>query len=150
LKIEIAEHARMSERGSSLLRLIQNNDMPILDLLVRESVQNSMDASLEEFEYVDMEYNVRDFKASELNKHLEGIQENLDRKFPNTMYKLMEIRDSNTTGLTGPLHYSRVRDNQFGNLLKLVYEISMPQHQEGAGGSWGLGNPSYFQYQTLQ
>ncbi len=43
MKIEIAKQARMSERGNSLLRLIQNNELPILDLLVRESVQNSLD-----------------------------------------------------------------------------------------------------------
>ena len=34
--IEIAEPGRMSQSGSSLLKLIQNNYMPTLDLLVRE------------------------------------------------------------------------------------------------------------------
>lgn len=42
--IEIAEPGRMSQSGSSLLKLIQNNYMPTLDLLVRESIQNSLDA----------------------------------------------------------------------------------------------------------
>ena len=45
MRIEIAEHGRMTESGSSLLRLIQNQDIPLLDLLVRESVQNSLDAA---------------------------------------------------------------------------------------------------------
>lgn len=144
MKIEIAQHARMSERGSSLLRLIQNNDMPLLDLLVRESVQNSMDASLCGDGYVNLEFNVKHFNSIELNQHLEGIEENLNRKFPSGSYQLLEIRDSNTTGLTGPLHYNQVHDNNFGNLLKLIYEISMPQQQEGAGGSWGLGKTVYF------
>lgn len=40
MKIEIAEPGRMTQSGSSLLKLIQNNNMPILDLLVRESIQN--------------------------------------------------------------------------------------------------------------
>ena len=44
MRIEIAEHVRMSESGSSLLRLIQNNETCRLDLLVREAVQNSLDA----------------------------------------------------------------------------------------------------------
>ena len=44
MKIERAQHARMSETGSSLLRLIQNHELPVLDLLVRESIQNSLDA----------------------------------------------------------------------------------------------------------
>lgn len=29
MKIEVAEHGRMSESGSSLLRLIQNQDLPV-------------------------------------------------------------------------------------------------------------------------
>ena len=45
MKIEIAEPGRMTQTGSSLLKLIQNNNMPALDLLVRESIQNSLDAS---------------------------------------------------------------------------------------------------------
>ena len=44
MKIEIAEPGRMTQSGSSLLRLIQNNKTPVLDLLVRESIQNSLDA----------------------------------------------------------------------------------------------------------
>ena len=44
MKIEIAEPGRMTQSGSSLLKLIQNNKTPILDLLVRESIQNSLDA----------------------------------------------------------------------------------------------------------
>ena len=34
----------MTESGSSLLRLIQNQNIPVLDLLVREAFQNSLDA----------------------------------------------------------------------------------------------------------
>lgn len=144
MKIEIAQHSRMSERGSSLLRLIQNNDMPILDLLVRESIQNSLDAAIEGQGHIDIEYHIKEFNSTQVNKHLEGITANLNKKFPNGAYKLLEIRDSNTTGLTGPLHYNDVSGNEFGNLLKLIYEISMPQQQEGAGGSWGLGKTVYF------
>lgn len=47
MKIEIAEPGRMTQSGNSLLKLIQNNNMPILDLLVRESIQNSLDAKNE-------------------------------------------------------------------------------------------------------
>ena len=47
MKIEIAEPGRMTQSGSSLLKLIQNNNMPILDLLVRDSIQNSLDAKNE-------------------------------------------------------------------------------------------------------
>ena len=59
-------------------------------------------------------------------------------------YKYVAVRDSNTVGLTGKLHYDEVNDNQYGNLLKLIYEISKPQEAEGAGGSWGLGCCFYY------
>lgn len=144
MKIEVAQHARMSERGSSLLRLIQNNEMPVLDLLVRESVQNSLDASRREAGHVNVQFNVTEFDSEALNEHFEGITASLNERFPKGSYRLLEIKDSNTVGLTGPLHYKQVKNNNFGNLLKLVYEISMPQQQEGAGGSWGLGKTVYF------
>ena len=34
MDIEIAEPGRMTQTGSSLLKLIQNNNMPVLDLAV--------------------------------------------------------------------------------------------------------------------
>lgn len=142
--IEIAEHARMSERGSSLLRLIQNNETPLLDLLVREAVQNSLDAALEGEGFVNVDFEIKDFEPTCLNSELEGITESLNKRFDGQKGKLLAIRDSNTTGLTGPMTYSDVKNNVFGNLLKLIYEISMPQIQEGSGGSWGLGKTVYF------
>ncbi|WP_053073861.1 hypothetical protein [Bacillus sp. LL01] len=144
MRIEIAEHARMSERGSSLLRLIQNNDMPTLDLLIRESVQNSLDAARKDRDFVKMDFQVKEFVKDSMIPHFDGVGDNLNRQFPEETQKCIVIKDSNTTGLTGPIHYTELTDNHFGNLLKLIYEISMPQQQEGAGGSWGLGKTIYF------
>lgn len=144
MKIEIAEPGRMTQSGSSLLKLIQNNNMPILDLLVRESIQNSLDAKNEIDSYVTVEFLTGEFNKVLLNRELEGITESLNKKYLNNEYKYIAIRDSNTVGLTGKLHYDEVTDNQYGNLLKLIYEISKPQEAEGAGGSWGLGKTVYF------
>lgn len=143
MQIEIAKHSKMSERGSSLLRLIQNNDMPILDLLIREAIQNSLDASLQGKGHTKICINLKKFNTNELSLELEGITKKLVSKFGETQY-LLEIRDTNTTGLTGPIQYADVKENKFGNLLKLIYEISMPQQLEGAGGSWGLGKTVYY------
>ena len=52
MKIEIAEPGRMTQTGSSLLNPLQNNNMPVLDLLVRESIQNSLDARKDGSKYV--------------------------------------------------------------------------------------------------
>lgn len=144
MKIEIAEPGRMTQSGSSLLKLIQNNNMPILDLLVRESIQNSLDAKNEKDPYVTVEFLTGEFETIKLNAELEEITDSLNRKYWKDRYKYIAVRDSNTVGLTGKLHYDEVADNQYGNLLKLIYEISKPQEEEGAGGSWGLGKTVYF------
>lgn len=144
MKIEIAEPGRMTQSGSSLLKLIQNNNMPILDLLVRESIQNSLDAKNENDSYVTVEFFTGEFNKLALNSELEGIKESLNKKYWKNEYKYIAIRDSNTVGLTGKMHYDEVTDNQYGNLLKVIYEISKPQEAEGAGGSWGLGKTVYF------
>ena len=144
MKIEIAEPGRMTQSGSSLLKLIQNNNMPILDLLVRESIQNSLDAKNGKDSYVTVEFFTGKFNKFLLNKELDGITHSLNKKYWKDEYKYIAVRDSNTVGLTGKLHYDEVTDNQYGNLLKLIYEISKPQEAEGAGGSWGLGKTVYF------
>ncbi len=144
MKIEIAEHGRMTESGSSLLRLIQNQDIPLLDLLVRESIQNSLDAASNDSAKVSVDIRVGEFKAKDLNKHFERIEDGLNRRYIKTKPRYIAVRDSGTSGLTGPVRYEDVKNNLFGNLLKLVYEICKPQSNEGAGGSWGLGKTIYF------
>ena len=130
MKIEIAEHERMSESGSSLLRLIQNQDIPLLDLLVRESIQNSLDAANKTANSVEVDLSVGEFESRKLNENLEKISDALNRKYPRQRCKYIAIRDSRTSGLTGPIRYSEVRANEFGNLLKLVYEICKPQQDD--------------------
>lgn len=144
MKIEIAEPGRMTQTGSSLLKLIQNNDMPVLDLLVRESIQNSLDARKSDVKYVDVNYLTGAFDNHKLSAELEGITGALRKRFPNKNYSFIAARDMNTVGLTGELDYKKVKNNDYGNLLKLIYEICKPQEAEGAGGSWGLGKTVYF------
>lgn len=144
MKIEIAEPGRMTQSGSSLLKLIQNNDMPILDLFIRESVQNSLDAKNDTDKYVTIKFRTGSFNKGRFNNELEGITEALNKRYNKEEYEYISITDTNTVGLTGKLHYNDVSDNQYGNLLKLIYEISKPQDVEGAGGSWGLGKTVYF------
>ena len=136
----------MSITGSGVLRSIQNNTDHLLDLFVRESIQNSLDARDESSEeFVKVEYLLGEFDKRKLNVHLAEIENNL-----NQMTDLQEkcdfiaIKDSNTTGLTGPLKVADIRDNNWGNLRKLVYYLQRPQTESGAGGSWGIGKSLYY------
>lgn len=144
MQIEIAQFGKMSQSGSSLLKLIQNNDLPILDLLVREAVQNSLDAGIpvQGKEYVHVNLGIKTFETAPFVKYLEGVTEALNFKFGATPQKAIYIEDMHTTGLTGSLDF---KNNPTGNIFKLIYGISMAQDTPGAGGSWGLGKTVYFQ-----
>ncbi|SHN64635.1 hypothetical protein SAMN02745247_02829 [Butyrivibrio hungatei DSM 14810] len=144
MQIEIAEAGRMTQSGSSLLRLIQNNNMPALDLLVRESIQNSLDARKNDSRYVEVDYLTGKFNSQKLGEELEEITDSLNQRYGKKEYDYIAIRDSNTVGLTGVMDYKHIQNNAYGNLLKLVYEICKPQEAEGAGGSWGIGKTVYF------
>ena len=149
MQIEKAEPARMTTTGSALLRSLQNNNTPVLDLLVRESIQNSLDAALKNEKSVRVDFFVSTFKSNEFNEFFDGIKEGLHKKYPNRNYSYIAIKDTKTTGLTGPLYYKDVKNNVYGNLLKLVYEIQKPQNEAGAGGSWGLGKTVYFRVSEI-
>lgn len=141
MKIEIAKPERFSQSGKSLLRLIQNNDMPTLDLLVRESIQNSLDAWNKKDKNVLVEFNVGNFDSMKLAGSLEGITEGLNERYGASKQKYISISDSHTFGLTGDVNDPNGED---GNLQKLIYQICRAQEGEGAGGSWGIGKTVYF------
>ena len=86
MKIEIAVPGRMAQTGSSLLKLIQNNDMPVLDMLVRESIQNSLDARKANSKYVDVNYLIGTFNNNKLCAELEGITDALKKRFQDSQY----------------------------------------------------------------
>ena len=138
----------MQESGAFPLRAMQNEDMPRLDLLVRESVQNALDAALDRQPggEVRVGFHVRAHTAETIASLLdEGIDRKMLLKRYPTGGQMLEIRDSMTEGLTGPLGFGEIgADGVHGNLLKLVYEIGRTRSDAGAGGSWGLGKTCYF------
>ena len=92
MEIEIAKHDRMSESGSSLLRLIQNNNIPLLDLLVRESVQNSLDAAKDNTKSVKVDFITGKFNSDSLNSHFEKISQKLDKNILLLMESMILFR----------------------------------------------------------
>ena len=138
----------MSVHGKYLLRSIQNESLPTLDLLIRECVQNSLDASLsDDTSYkVKVDCIVRECDCRALNKVFEGISEELDKRYGDKKnIEFIAIRDSGTTGLTGPLREKDIDSaKNFGNLRKLVYEFGQCQENIGKGGSWGIGKTVCF------
>ncbi|MCK3823886.1 hypothetical protein [Pseudomonas sp. W2Aug9] len=138
----------MQESGAFLLRALQNEQTPLLDLLVRESVQNALDAGRNGNQAlpVSVDFHIREHSLDAIaSTFTEGLNlQTLGERYPRTP-KLLEIRDSGTEGLTGPMTFDSVEANgQHGNFLKLVFEIGRTRTDDSAGGSWGLGKTCYF------
>lgn len=146
MKINIPEQTPMSMSGSSVLSLIQNNSMSTIDLMIRESLQNSLDAGIDNigiYRSVDVNYTIGKFTKTNLTNELEGISVDLKNKIKETECSFISIEDKNTVGLNGKIKYSDAKE-KYGNFRKLVYEIAKPQTKEDAGGSWGYGKTVYF------
>ena len=144
MDIEIALPAKCTFSGSAFLKTLQDNSIPLLDLLIRESIQNSLDASTNEKDFVKVDYLEGVFNKSKLNSVFDSLEEPLNNRFKNNNYDFLAVRDYNTVGLTGPLEYADIKNNEYGNFFKLVYEISKPQVKAGSGGSWGYGKTIFF------
>ncbi|MCW8275516.1 hypothetical protein IMF27_07220 [Pseudomonas sp. PCH199] len=139
----------MQESGAFLLRAMQNEEMPRLDLLIRESVQNALDAGRARASNapVQVDFNLRESSTQAIASVFgEGIDVSAIYDRYADKETMLEIRDSMTEGLTGPLTFGSVEgDAPHGNLLKLVFEIGRTRRDNAAGGSWGLGKTCYFQ-----
>lgn len=146
MKINIPEQTPMSMSGSSVLSSIQNNSMSTIDLMIRESLQNSLDAGIDNigiYRSVDVNYTIGKFTKTNLTNELESISVDLKNKIKETECSFISIEDKNTVGLNGKIKYSDAKE-KYGNFRKLVYEIAKPQTKEDAGGSWGYGKTVYF------
>ncbi len=141
MKLYLYETEVLRQKGSALRGMIRNSSTPILDLLVRESIQNSLDAADSDLRhrFVSVDYITGHFDKKQLNKELSGISLNSRPEWSNTF---IAIRDSGTTGLTGSFK------DETGNLYKLVFGIYEAQQASGAGGCWGVGKTIYFRIGT--
>lgn len=137
-----------SSYGSGALKALQNDSIPEIELLVREAIQNSSDASLGlEEKSFGVNFNFHEFCPQKLNSVFEGISDILDGRYPEDSADYLEIRDYKTSGLTGKVRKKDISQNDHGNYFKLVFDTGKEQtNSDGgkAGGSWGYGKSVYF------
>lgn len=133
----------MSQDGDAILRSLQNKSLPVIDLMVRESLQNSLDATKEGATATNVDFYTGAFSSNQLAPHLEGVTEKLITKYSG-MQSFLAVSDKNTNGLTGDYRSNDANVLNKSNFHKLVFGIGKNQDKDGAGGSWGLGKTSYF------
>lgn len=145
MKIKIASNdsQSMAQSGDSILRSLQNTDFSYADIIVRESLQNSLDATLPESSDTQVRYNLGDFESEKLSPSFEQISTKLVNYYPGKQ-RFLAISDRGTTGLTGEYLTDDKAALDRSNFQKLVFSIGKNQDQDGAGGSWGMGKTSYF------
>lgn len=134
--------------GRGMLKALQNDNLPELDLLVREAIQNSSDASLSQQAcFFGVNFNYGTFKPTELNTNFPEIESILNSRYSEGTADYLEIRDYMTSGLTGEVRTAKIDTRDHGNYYKLVFDTGVEQtNSEGgmAGGSWGYGKSVYF------
>ena len=131
--------------GSVTLKSLQNDNVPEIDLLVREAIQNSSDASLEEdgnSYAVNFQYGT--FSTRTFNSFLTDIEAKLNERFPGSTADYLEIRDTKTSGLTGCIRKNEIKKDDHGNFFKLIYDTGKRQTKSSAGGNWGFGKSVYY------
>ncbi|AID02703.1 hypothetical protein BE24_12050 [Staphylococcus xylosus] len=133
----------MSQDGDAILRSLQNKSLPVIDLMVREALQNSLDATLKDVSETEIEFSINKFETSRLASHFEGIEDILQSRYKK-QEEFIAISDKNTYGLTGDYKSSDANILNKSNFHKLVFGIGKNQEADGAGGSWGLGKTSFF------
>ena len=148
----------MTQTGYGILRTLPDN-IQKLDLLVRESIQNSLDAADSSaipsvlapygspYGYVDVDFRTGTFASEEFSCLLDGIKERLQERF-NGEQTFLAIRDKHTLGLSGAETISKMPTDEngnpiFSNYWKLIRDIRKNQEREGAGGSHGVGKTIY-------
>lgn len=145
LDTKVLELTQSVSYGSVTLKSLQNDNIPELDLLVREAIQNSSDAALKEpGDSFTVKFNTGTFVPARFNTNLSGIESILDEMFPGESADFLEIRDTKTQGLTGPLRIDDMPPDDHGNFFKLIFDTGKKQTQAGAGGNWGFGKSVYY------
>lgn len=144
MDIEYPPGGKFSQLGHSIRSAIQNDSFPIVDILVREAIQNSLDAAQRDQRKVFVDFKTGCFDYLSLNEFFPQIKDALNNDFRDKENRFLAIKDGNTVGLTGQTNSDGFVIADDDNFFKLVYGINKEQQKEGAGGAWGLGKTVFF------
>ena len=121
---EIVARTKNSINGNGMRQALVYG-YPMIDVLVRESIQNSLDALPRGSISLNMYYNTSSFSVSQFERMLGDHQYGLENRFGQCA-DLLEIRDVGTYGLDGPTIVSD--EVEAGRWTKLVYSFAEKQN----------------------
>ena len=137
LILKLLKKGKYVARGSMVLRILQGNG---IDDLIRESIQNSLDAAEKKTKHIYVDFAINSLNKRILAHHFDKeTARRINERFDNVgECRLLAIRDTGTTGLTG--NY----DDENSKFYKLTQDIGRAQDSPGSGGSWGLGKTIFY------
>lgn len=117
--------------------------------LVRESIQNSIDAGISKDKPVRISFSFDTIQGNTLKKYLKGEENDLPHhlnacgiNFSSERYPFLVIEDFNTEGLTGPIDNMSYDDDDnpvSGNFIGFWWSEGLSDKRKGSGGSHGVG-----------
>lgn len=138
------------QTSGGLGKLLQS-DLSITELLVRETIQNSWDAKLEDWTPA---YGIRIRKTSpECRRLLDEVAfpsrthlKPLDESLASPELRVTEVFDRGTCGLNGPIDPGlAARPGEPNNFNSLVFDIGTTTKDDGSGGTFGFGKTAAFE-----
>ena len=144
MDIKLLSHSNMGTDGAFLLRSYIGKQLPMIDLLVRECFQNSLDAGPKiAGSKVTVDVLSKSVSAKPINALFSGVDKFLTKDFDEEI-EYLAFRDSGTVGLGGKYEVTESSIDTKSRFRKLVYEFGKPNTDAGSGGSWGVGKTVCF------
>lgn len=133
--------------------LMGKPELSPLEILIRETAQNSWDArtpgAIPEFEVSLRSLDAQQLNLSKLlpiNPDDNDFFEALDT----VSLDVIEISDRRTTGLDGPVDMSPTSDSSVSkNFEDLIYKVGVPRHDGKGGGTYGFGKTATYNFSRI-
>jgi len=126
-----------------------------LEAVVREAIQNSLDASISDRDPVKVRF-LYARAPSEASVMLAGLEDHLTASGIKTTdlgrsgFDFMAIEDFNTSGLSGDTSYSQCLSKGDGNFCNFWWVDGSTRKGLKKGGRWGLGKYSFFVFSRIK
>ncbi len=145
---DLVKKSRYVFSGSKIKKLMQNYSIPNIDILVREVIQNSLDAARIDVNNIQIKFKTGAFDHDEFIKTVPRIKHIFLANYKEKSYDYIYLRDFKCTGLVGNLDDTKVNKQNLKdeNLYNLVFDAMNPQSKIDAGGSWGIGKSVYYRF----
>jgi|7_EtaG_2_1085326.scaffolds.fasta_scaffold00850_4 hypothetical protein len=135
--------------------LLGTPSLDLLAVLMRESVQNSCDATSPETGRASVYVRIRELTPEQRNvcsrvvfgnlPEETSAAENLRRVFSGERVQVLEIADYGTTGLGGPARANQPpKDGENADFVNFFRNVGAARDVEGGGGTYGYGKATLY------